>query len=158
MPVNVRILFNADAGNAEDFAFELDYFLSQEGFWVMVTDLDAYTPAALADECVVIIVTRPCDSGAAPATALRSWLQQETASVEGVCFAVCGLVEFDRLMAARGGQQIVPPSSCEEGISFRRFTSSVLLWLYDNGRNICASQAAWSTMSPAPSEDILAAR
>ena len=89
----IRVLFGTETGNAEDCAYQLGDALEECGFSATVTDMASYTPADLASERLALVVTSTYGNGDPPynAEALMTWLRQDTASVAGISFAVCGL-------------------------------------------------------------------
>ncbi|MEC9388487.1 MAG: sulfite reductase flavoprotein subunit alpha [Myxococcota bacterium] len=153
----IRVLFGTETGNAEDCAYQLGDALEDAGFSAEVTDMASYTPTDLASERLALVVTSTYGNGDPPynAEALMTWLRQDTSSVAGISFAVCGLgdqtypkfgqagKDFDRLMEERGGRRVVPRVDCDVDYEepFEQFTEAVVEWLREHGDDLAGAAA-----------------
>jgi sulfite reductase (NADPH) flavoprotein alpha-component len=124
----LTILFGSQTGTAEGLAKRAAKDAGKRGFVATSMDMAAFTPAQLAQEKNVLVITSTFGEGDPPdnAKALHAALAADAArTLANLRFSVCGLgdknyvqfckcaQDFDAFLESRGGTRVAPRVDCD---------------------------------------------
>ncbi len=126
--LKVTLLFGSQTGTAEGLAREAGRRLNAEGFTARVCSMDAYDPADLAQEHVLLVVTSTYGEGEMPDNAQRFWAflsSDQAPPLNHMHYSVLALGDssyptfcqagkaFDARLEALGAHRLHPRVDCD---------------------------------------------